>query len=776
MKDYNTWKIEEDNFYAKTCSKQQSIFTVGNGYLGMRGEFEEKYSGILKDCMIPGIYINGFYELGAIEYGERAYGFPEFSQTMLNVCNGRWIETYIDGQRFHLEEGRTISYYRELNMKKGIVSRHITWEAPNKKIVEIHITHMVSFVKKHIAAVTYSVKPVNFKGEIVIKTGIQTDIKRSAEEEDPRVAPKIEKPLLQEKMEFIDAFNQRVSFVKEKTVYSQLEIACAAIDQVDKVFHKNEIVNKDNLQTEYYITLEEAETVTVQRKMAYVTSNHFKENVEEAVLDFLEEVSTLGILELKEEQEKYLENFWMDSDIEIKGQPELTKAMRFNIYQLLQSVGRDGYSSICAKGLSGEGYGGHYFWESEIYILPVLLLSSPEIARKMLEFRYHILEQAKSQAKLLGHSKGALYAWRTINGEECSAYFPAGSAQYHISADIAWAIKRYIDVTGDAAFLIEYGAEILIETARLWIDTGHFDEGREHKFCIDAVTGPDEYTALVDNNCYTNTMARENLYNAVWAIEQMDRIEKDKWKILAQKIGYQEKEAEEFQKAADNMYLPYDKKLKLYKQDDTFMNKKRWNIEDIPKESRPLLIHFHPLHIYRHQICKQADLVLAEFLLSERFEPEQKRRDYKYYEAVTTHDSSLSASVFSIMACEIEEVDKAYEYFLMTAKTDLDDLQNNTKDGLHMANMAGTWACIIYGFGGLRIMNGMVHINPVLPKEWEGYRFRITIQGKKLEICVEESEVTYTLKEGDILEFYHKDEKVILKKEEAQNTRKSISR
>ena len=769
MKGYNmgenaTWRIEENNFCKETSAKQQSIFTVGNGYIGLRGEFEEAYTGELKNCTVPGIYINGFYEIGDIVYGEKAFGFPETSQTMLSVCNAKSIEVYIDGQRFHLGEGKIISYHRELDMKKGVVTRQVVWEAPNGKEIAVDILRLASFMNPHVVIITYRVTSINFAGDIKIVTAIDTTVVEKEETDDPRVAEKLENPLQVEKIEFHNVGKDRVSCAKQRTTRTKFELSCVASDKLDKEYEIEEYITDKKIVSEYTVYLREKECVTLTRTMVYVTSNHFTRYVEETALAEMSNALSIGVSGLRKQQEEYLADFWKYADIQIKNNEELTQVMRFNIYQLLQSVGRDGYSSICAKGLSGEGYGGHYFWESETYILPVFLLSKPEIARKMLEYRYHILDNARHQAKLLGHQKGALYAWRSINGDECSAYFPAGSAQYHISADIALAVKKYFDATGDKEFLVEYGTEILIETARLWIDTGHYDALRNNQFCIDDVTGPDEYTALVNNNCYTNAMARENLYNAIWAVEEMENINRQKANELLIKLNFQRAELEEFKKAADHMYLPYDEKLQLYKQDDTFLNKKVLDLSTIPTENKPLLIHYHPLFIYRHQVCKQADLVLAEFLLPNRFDLEQKRRDFNYYEKVTTHDSSLSASVFSIMASEIGNLEKAYEYFLMTAKTDLDDLQRNTKDGLHMANMAGTWATVIHGFGGLRIVDGQIYLNPILPRQWEGYSFNIRFQNKRIEVKVDKGSVSYKLTEGNEIQIYHNQKELTLQR------------
>jgi alpha,alpha-trehalose phosphorylase len=426
-------------------------------------------------------------------------------------------------------------------------------------------------------------------------------------------------------------------------------------------------------------------------------------------------------------------------------------------------VGRDGKSNISAKGLTGEGYEGHYFWDTEMYIIPAFLYSNPSISRKLLEYRYSTLDKARARAREMSHRKGALFPWRTINGEECSGYFPAGTAQYHINADIAHAIKKYMDVTLDNEFMLQCGAEILFETARLWADLGFFNLSKDGKFCINCVTGPDEYTAIVNNNFYTNVMAGENLeyaYNiAVW----MEREHNQNYKRLVSEIGLVPEEIAKWKMAADNMYVPYSGKHGMHLQDDTFLEKKVWDFENVPKENYPLLLHYHPLVIYRHQVCKQADVVLALFLLGHKFSLDQKRRDYDYYEKVTTHDSSLSACIFSIVANDIGYHEKAYDYFIKTARMDLDDYQGNTHHGVHTANMAGSWMCMVNGFAGMRVYDDVISFQPYIHPNWEEYSFKITYRGRIIKLTISNKGTTYELLQGNELEIIHKNITFILK-------------
>jgi alpha,alpha-trehalose phosphorylase len=430
------------------------------------------------------------------------------------------------------------------------------------------------------------------------------------------------------------------------------------------------------------------------------------------------------------------------------------RTVRFNLFQVMQATARTEGLGVAAKGVTGLGYEGHYFWDTEIYIFPFFLYNKPEIARKLLEYRYAGLAAARERARQMSHAKGALYPWRTIAGEECSAYFPAGTAQYHINADVAYSIKQYMDATGDDAYLLQYGAEILLETARIWLGIGSYN--RAGAFVINEVTGPDEYTALVNNNYYTNAMAKLHMQFAASVAERIAREHPLEWARISAAVALADGELEELRRAAAAMLLPYDAALGIHPQDDSFLDKKAWDFANTPAEKYPLLLNYHPMVIYRHQVCKQADVVLALLLLSEQFTLEDKKRDFDYYEAVTTHDSSLSSCIFSIIASEVGYEGKAYDYFMETARLDLDNTHGNTHYGVHTAAMAGTWLGVAYGFGGMRVVNGEVRFAPTLPKQWQHYQFRIHLHGSLLQVRVTASATQYALLRGDALAFQHR--------------------
>jgi alpha,alpha-trehalose phosphorylase len=500
--------------------------------------------------------------------------------------------------------------------------------------------------------------------------------------------------------------------------------------------------------------LQPGESASMAKFGVYFSSRDYPEaGLQQRALDELARARAAGIGVLVQQQAQYLAQFWQQADVEISGDDALQQGMRFNQFHLLQSVGRDGKTNIAAKGVTGEGYEGHYFWDTEIYIFPFFLYSKPELARNLLDYRYHGLPKARERARQMGHDKGALYPWRTIAGEECSAYFPAGSAQYHINADIAYSIKLYYEASGDSAFMLAAGAEIVLDTARIWAGIGNYD--RDGRFCINTVTGPDEYTALVNNNYYTNAMARMHLDFAAALCQQLATLHPVEFARVAQAIGLDAGEPDQWRRAASAMLLPYDAALGIHAQDDSFLSKKRWDFDGTPAANYPLLLNYHPMVIYRHQVCKQADVVLALLLLSDQFTRDDKRRDFDYYEAVTTHDSSLSSCIFSIIASEVGYHDKAYDYFLETARLDLDDTHGNTHYGVHTAAMAGTWMSVAYGFAGMRVVDGALRFAPTLPAHWQHYQFKIHLQGALLQVRVEPSAVHYTLVAGDALAFTH---------------------
>ena len=757
------WEVIENNFNIENNARNETIFFTGNGYLGFRGNFEEGLKGA-EGKGLEGTYINGFYETETIKYGEIAYGFPERGQTMLNVTNSKVIRLFLEDEEFSMQEGGLEEYGRVLSFKRGIQARSLVWCSPKGRKVKIHIERLVSFRNKHQAAICYQVTPLNFSGKLRIESLLDGDVTNITAGSDPRVGSGLQGRVLSGEDRMAE---EGFGLIRQKTKNSKLSVACAMLNclETSNPYTVKAYTGGAAVKNEFTVEAEAGIPIALNKFISYVTSLDWgEEELQQKAREQVWEARTIGFEGMKRKQEDFLRGFWETADVEIRGDEALQQGIRFNMFHLLQSVGRDGKTNIAAKGLSGEGYEGHYFWDTETYILPFFLYSNPQISRKLLEYRYGKLEQARERARQMSHEKGALFPWRTINGEECSAYYPAGTAQYHIDADIAYAVKRYMEATGDLEFMVEYGAELLFETARLWAGLGAFISRKENRFCINSVTGPDEYSAVVNNNCYTNLMAKVNLEyaweTAKWMLEQYT----GEYEALTVRIGLEDWEPEAWKKAADSMYIPYDDNLGVYLQDDSFLDRAPWDFENTPADKYPLLLHFHPLVIYRHQVCKQADLILALFLLGNLFTPEEKKRNFDFYERFCTHDSSLSAAIFSIMACETGDLEKAYRYFIGTARMDLDDSHGNTRDGIHAANMAGTWMCVVNGFAGMRAYEDGLYFNPVLPDRWEEYSFKTAFQGRQIKVTVDKRGTAYELLRGDELEITSNGRKLLLKR------------
>ena len=753
------WIISDNSLNVEDLLKNESIFNVSNGYIGIRGNFEEKYPK--NYTTIRGTYINAFYEDVSIHYGEKAYAFPETMQKIVNIIDAQDINIIIGKERFSLFEGTLKSLNRYLDMEVGCYVREIWWVSPLGKELKIKITRLASLKYLELFAIHYKIEKVNFEEEIVIESGVNGDVNNFTDAEDPRVA------------------TGHANILEVKSMVVQKDI----IQVVSETKNSKKLVavtTKHDCNVNFEVSLEKTdkgakavfktepgkEVITFTKYNVYTESRRYKSPAKDGI-DLAEKLSKEPFEQLLKKQREYLNEFWDLADITIEGDEKLQQGLRYNLFQLLQAVGKDDKSNIAAKGLSGEGYEGHYFWDTEIYILPFFTLCDPELAKGLLKYRYTILDYARKRAIELGHKKGAAYPWRTITGDECSAYFPAGTAQYHINADIAFSYVQYYLATGDIDFIKEFGAEVIFETARIWLEIGHFDKDF---FKIDAVTGPDEYSAVVNNNYYTNVMAK---YNLKWAWKIYDELQQKDPELLSRlccKISLTETEIQQFVKAYENMYLPYNKELKVNAQDDSFLSKAVWDFENTPKDKYPLLLHYHPLTIYRYQVLKQADTVLAHFLVEDESDFETIKNSYDYYEKITTHDSSLSCAAYSIMASKIGYLEKAYKYFIETARLDLDNTHGNTKDGLHTANMGGTWMAIVYGFAGLRIKEDNISLAPKLPVEWKGLKFKFLYKGAhiKVEMKKDKTEVTVkcdchiNLKINNVLYKINSNKKIVL--------------
>ncbi|SDJ57694.1 glycoside hydrolase family 65 protein [Salimicrobium halophilum] len=747
-----SWTIESSKLNQSDLLTNESLFFLGNGYLGVRGNFEEGYSE--GDKSIRGTYINAFHDKVDIEYGEKLHGFPDTQEKLLNIMDAQSVQVWLDDERFSLFEGEVLDFQRKLRMDQGYSERIVHWRSPKGKEVNITFKRLVSFVNREVFVQEITVDPVKGVERIAIHSELEGDVSNFVDPDDPRVASGHAKRLAAGAVYETDGCH----VAGAETHETKMSVCCSSKTFSDKENHDYES-NIEGAKAQETYTFSGEEKITFTKRNVYMDSMRYGQNLEKKAVQLQGELADDRFEDFLEEQARYLNDFWKTSDILIDGDDDLQQGIRFNMYHLLQSVGKDPKSNIAAKGLSGEGYEGHYFWDTEIYMFPFFLMTNPEIAKNLLLHRHSLLDSARQRAKDIGHTRGALFPWRTITGGESSAFFPAGTAQYHINGDIAYSYIQYYMVSGDEDFFRNEMAEVLFETSRLWLEVGHFHNGQ---FRIDSVTGPDEYTCIVNNNYYTNVMAKNNL---LWAGKIYDHLKKEDPERLTELMNDLEAEEEEIEmwkEAAEKMFLPYNEELKINEQDDTFLQKGKWDLDTTPKDKYPLLLNYHPLLLYRYQVCKQADTVLAHFLLEDFTDQDTIEHSYNYYEAVTTHDSSLSFCVFSIMASKLGQKEKAYDYFSKTSRLDIDNLHGNTKDGLHMANMGGTWMGIVYGFAGLRVKESNVHFSPYLPEQWGSLEFNIRYRNCLINLKLTEGKVVYTLVEGDAVRIFHMDSEISL--------------
>jgi alpha,alpha-trehalose phosphorylase len=761
------WNIVEKTFNPEFLAQLETMLAVGNGYLGMRGCPEEGGPNAEN-----GTFINGFYETRPIVYGEDAYGFARTGQTICNVTDSKIIKLFVDDEPFWLPKAQLLKYDRRLNMKSGTLDREILWETPAGKQVSIKSRRLVSFANRHVAAISYYVTLLNAQAFVVVSSEMAAnEASVRGGEADPRLARAFSNRVL----------HPRASYSKDRrlvlchaTEKSRFTLTCATDHTLEtSCSHSYKAVHTADFgQVAFTIDARPGCPIQLTKYMVYHTSPTASPEELCGLAEWtLDRVVSQGFPQLLAAQEQYMDDFWRRSDVRLKNvredriqrsTVEIQQAIRFNLFHILQASARAEDTGVPAKGLTGQAYEGHYFWDTEIYLLPFLIYTSPRIARNLLLFRYKMLPQARARAKELGH-RGAMFPWRTISGEEASAYYAAGTAQYHINADIMYALRKYVHATGDEPFLRNFGAEMLVETARLWADLGFYSDAKQGNFCINGVTGPDEYNAVVNNNAYTNLMARENLRYTIEVIESLQATEPDAYNALVHKTALEPSEVKAWRRAAENMYVPYDEKLKIIPQDDNFLDREPWDFKNTPADRYPLLLFYHPLDIYRKQVIKQADVVLAMFLLGDAFSLEAKKRNFEFYDPLTTGDSSLSSCVEAIIAAQIGDTDKAFRYGTAALLMDLADVGGNVKDGCHIASMGGTWMMLTYGFAGMRDHDGTLSFWPRrAPEENAILRFLVTYRGQLLEVEIGLNNVEYALREGERLMIRHETEAIEL--------------
>lgn len=718
------WQLREDTFHLERIAQAESIFALSNGHIGLRGNLDEG-----EPAAIPGTYLGSYYESRPLPYAETGYGYPEVGQTLVDVTNGKIIRMLVGDTPFDMRYGTVNTHERILDFRAGTLHRSVNWTSPTGKTVAVDSTRIVSLTQRSIAAFNYRVTAIDQPLRLVLQSElVANEAPPVTVSNDPRVAAALHKPLIAVGREPLDTGAMLI----HRTRRSKLMMA-AAMRHIVQASNGHSIkldTRPDWARTTIIANLAPGQSVTLTKFLGYGWSATRSEPaVRDQVMAALDSATDLGWQQLLAQQREFLDEFWDVADIAIDGDDQVQQAVRFAMFHTIQAGARAQRRSIPAKGLTGPGYDGHAFWDTEAFVLPLLTLTKPSASADALRWRASLLESAKKRAEMLTLS-GAAFPWRTINGDESGAYWPAGTAAFHINADITRAFDDYRRITGDEALIRECGLEVFVETARLWMSLGHHDrQGRWH---IDGVTGPDEYTAIIDDNIFTNLMAARNLEIAADECERHTD--------LAEKFGVTTAEIANWRHACHSVYLPYDEELGVHQQCENFTRFAEWDF-DSWADRYPLLLHAPYFELYRKQVIKQADVMLAMQWCPDAFTPEEKARNVDYYEARTVRDSSLSASTQAVMCAEVGHHNLAYQYVREASLMDLWDLHNNTRDGLHIASLAGSWLAVVEGFGGLRTHGDVLSFWPCLPDKLRGLSFGVQWRGVRLRITVTHDEV-----------------------------------
>jgi alpha,alpha-trehalose phosphorylase len=725
------WSLHETVLSLDVLAQTESLFALSNGLIGLRGNLDEG-----EPHGLPGSYLNGFYELRPLPSAESQYGAPESSQTLIDVTNAKIMRLLVDDEPFDVRYGHLRAHDRVLDFRAGTLTRTAEWCSPARRSVRVTSVRLVSLTRRAIVGIAYEVEPLDGRANVVVQSELVANEQLPALAGDPRSAAVIESPLVSEEHMARDTGGLLI----HRTQRSGLRIA-VGMDHIisgTAELHLATESSPDSARIVATDVLEPGQRLRLIKLVAYGWSHErtqpaMRDQVAAGVLA----ARTAGWDALLAEQRAYLDEFWATGDVELEGDPELQQAVRFALFQILSAGARAEGRAIPAKGLTGTGYDGHCFWDSDLYVVPVLTYTAPEAAADALRWRHSTLATAKARARDLGLA-GAAFPWRTIHGEECSGYWPAGTAAFHINADIAAAVILYVNATGDDAFERNVGIDILVETARLWRSLGHHD--LDGNFRIDGVTGPDEYSAIADNNVYTNLMAQRNLRGAAGACQRhQDR---------ARELGVTPEEMAAWRAAAERVFIPYDPKLGVHEQAEGFTQHERWDFAATTEDQYPLLLHFPYFDLYRKQVVKQPDLVLAMQLCSDAFTPEQRARNFDYYERITVRDSSLSAGTEAVAAADAGHLRLAFDYAAEAALMDLHDVEHNARDGLHIASLGGAWIAFVMGFGGMRDRGETLAFAPRLPDGLTRLAFSILRRGQCLRVDVTTREAKYSLTGG----------------------------
>ena len=724
------WCLRETALDLDMLAQSESVFALSNGHLGLRGNLDEG-----EPYGLPGTYLAGVHELRPLPYAEGGYGYPESGQSVVDVTNGKVLRLLVDDEPLDVRYGELHAHERVLDLQAGTLSRSLEWTSPAGRSVHVSSTRLVSFTHRSVAAISYEVTAVADDTRVIVQSELVTNEPQPAASGDPRVAASLAAPFVAVNQDSDDCGAVLLHRTKESRLL--VGAGCDHTATAPGEVMVEQETRDDWARTTFSTTLQAGQTLRVVKLVAYAWSAVRSEAaVRDQVAAALTGARDAGWDGLVEGQRKWLDAFWSGADVGVEGDPVLQQAVRFGLFHVVQAGARAERRALGSKGLTGPGYDGHAFWDTEGFVLPVLIATHPNAARDVLLWRHSTLEVAKERAQVL-ELEGAAFPWRTIAGEECSGYWPAGTAAFHINADIAYAVERYRAATGDMAFDREVGIELLVETARLWASLGHHD--RHGTWHLDGLTGPDEYSAVADDNVFTLLMAARNLRAAVAAcVRHPDR---------AADLGVTTVESAAWTLAADGVRPPYDEELGVHEQSRGFTKYREWDFTDA---TYPLFLHAPYVQIYRSQVVKQADLVLAMHWCGDSFTSDQKARNLDYYERRTVRDSSLSAATQAVLCAETGHLDLAYAYAHEAALVDLHDLHQNSRDGMHLASLAGAWIALVEGFAGMREYGGQLSFDPILPAGITELVFHLRWQGALLHVCVTPEEATYTAEGGDL--------------------------
>lgn len=739
MKQYLTideWSIIEESFDPQTQEISESIFSLGNGFMGGRANFEEQYSG----SSLQGSYMAGVYYPDKTRVGWWKNGYPEYFAKVLNSTNWIGINIEIEGTPLDLAKCTVSEFRRVLNMKEGTLSRSFTATLEDGKEVKVESLRFVSMSRQEIGAIRYSIIPVNFAGKITITPYLDGDVKNKDSNYDEKFWNEVEKQAGTDGA-YLTLKTKKLDFHVTSAMAFDILVNGEQINpDAEAIEHEKYVACKNEVH------VQAGEQVVIYKYVANVTSrNHGLGQLVEAAQTALQAAKEAGFVTLLTEQIEAWREKWKESDIIIEGDVSAQQAIRFNIFQLNQTYnGEDDRLNIGPKGFTGEKYGGSTYWDTEAYCVPFYLSTADSsIARNLLIYRYKHLEKAKENARKLGFEKGALYPMVTMNGEECHNEWEITFEEIHRNGAIAYAIYNYVNYTGDKAYLGQYGLEVLVEISRFWEERVHYAP-RKDKYVMLGVTGPNEYENNVNNNWYTNRMASWTMEYTLEALSYLQENEPSRYAELVDKLGLQESETTKWKEIIDKMFYPVDEELGIFLQQDGFLDKEIIQVKDLDRKHLPLNQNWSWDRILRSCFIKQADVLQGLYFLGDRYDLETKKRNFDFYEPITVHESSLSPCIHSILASELGYRDKAYEMYLRTSRLDLDNYNNDTEDGLHSTSMAGTWMSIVHGFGGLRVHDGRLILSPSNPGHWTAYSFKIMFRGSRLKVSVTDAQVTVT--------------------------------